>query len=89
MPVLLCLVVFAGLLAMVEAGFRRSGVSAMGGILLSRHRLCGCGLWRRAAGIFGDVAGAGLCVLGAGLILLAPPRGIDQIGTGRSDDGTG
>jgi len=72
---LLCLVVFAGLLAMGRGRFRRSGVWLLLAASISRHsRLCGCGLWRSSGRNLGRLLGAGLCVLWCRINLSGTPR---------------
>jgi small multidrug resistance family-3 protein len=71
MPGLLCLVVFAGLLAMIEAGFAGRAFAAYGGIYIAASLVWMWVVEEQRPDLW-DVAGAGLCVLGAGLILYAP-----------------
>ena len=74
MPGLLSLALFAGLLALVEAGFAGRAFAAYGGIYI----VASLGWMWTVEGQrpdFWDAAGAGLCILGAAVIILAPRAG--------------
>ena len=65
---------FAGLLAMIEAGFAGRAFAAYGGIYIAASLVWMWVVEEQRPDLW-DVAGAGLCVLGAGLILFAPRTG--------------
>ena len=73
-PGLVSLALFAWLLAQIEAGFAGRAFAAYGGVYIAASLLWLWGAERQRPDVW-DVAGAGLCLIGAAVILVGPRDG--------------